>query len=312
MSDNKLLQALENKPYLNFAEYMEYALYHPQCGYYMQDPSPIGRDFVTAPLLSPLLAKAVSSWLDMNNITHVMEIGAGSGVLAKQLLNNQNIQSYCILDKNLKASEDIQDSRCRWVSEVGCFEGAIIANELLDAFPFRRFCLQEGGLYEFVVDREARMKLVPVDQPLLPKEVLLQLQSMPRPYVFEYCDYAPFFKQLKQARAKLLLIDYGYNGYQPDHALGTMMCYKNHQSIPFSLSKTGKMDITCAVNWKLLESVAFEHGFRINHMGTQKDFIAHMVTLASEMLDKRTLRLLCEHEMGEFIKVVELRKNTEP
>lgn len=308
MLDNSievLTQVLRDKPYLVFSEYMEHALYHPKWGYYMQDPSPIGRDFVTAPLLSPTFAKAISIWLARENRQHVVEIGAGTGILAKQLLTNPEIKSYTIVDKNPTASSNIEDSRCRWIDSLEGINGTIIANELLDALPFRRFCLKDNGLYEFIIKGDPlEVQLMAVSMDLLPSHIRSKLHALPLPYIFEYCDYRVIFEQLKDFKGALLLVDYGYEAdyFHPDRSLGTMMCYQKHHSIPFSLSQTGLMDITCAVNWPLVEVIAKEYGFKLKQIGPQSDFIQAMVGID---LNASAAKLLYEYEMGTFVKVVE-------
>lgn len=311
MLDNKLLSPIQSilrqKQYLTFSEYMEIALYHPEDGYYMQAESPLGRDFVTAPMLSSLFAKAVSSWLEDNDIEKVLEIGAGNGWLAGQILESSNIVEYNILDRNPKPSQEklSHESRCRWINRVGKFQGAIIANELLDALPFRRFCMQEKGLFEFVVTNplEPEIKLIPVDKNILPREIINQVEKLSLPYSFEYQDYRPFFESLKDFSGKLLLMDYGYEDdyFHQDRSLGTMMCYQKHRSVPFSLEETGLMDITCAVNWNLVKRTASAYGFVLDNIGPQSDFI--LSRLSPVMMAKSVLPLLLEHEMGQFVKV---------
>ncbi len=76
---------------------MEYALYKPDLGYYCSGARKFGRcardgsDFITAPERSPLfartLARVIEAALDANDVCEVMEFGAGSGLLAAQLLN---------------------------------------------------------------------------------------------------------------------------------------------------------------------------------------------------------------------------------
>ena len=70
---------------------MELALYAPGLGYYMAGARKLGADgdFVTAPEISPLygktLARQVAQVLDASH-PEVLEVGAGSGALAAELL----------------------------------------------------------------------------------------------------------------------------------------------------------------------------------------------------------------------------------
>ena len=77
---------------LSFAEYMQLALYAPGLGYYSAGARKFGAagDFVTAPELSPLFAAAVARQcaevLAKLAGGSVLELGAGSGVMAADLL----------------------------------------------------------------------------------------------------------------------------------------------------------------------------------------------------------------------------------
>jgi SAM-dependent MidA family methyltransferase len=308
MFDNRLslvlTEALKEKPYLNFAEYMSIALYHPNGGYYMQTPSPIGRDFVTAPLISPLLAKAISRWFGKNQIDSVVEIGAGSGILAKQILEMNPGLNYAILEKNIKGVHEVSSGLYKVVEHANDHNGAVIANEVLDALPFRRFCYQEGKFEEFVITQELKVALVACQD--VPSYIVDGLVDIKGPYVFEHCDYRVFFDLIRSVKGPVLLIDYGYQQdyFHPDRALGGMMCYEKHKVVPFSMNRTGLMDITHAVDWTEVESVAKECGFEMNKFGPQSDFIFSLVD--DRDIDKQSLSLLCEHEMGTFVKVMSL------
>ncbi len=77
--------------WISFARYMELALYAPGLGYYVAGAAKLGEagDFITAPELSPLfgatLATQVAEVLAQTG-GHVMELGAGSGRLAADVL----------------------------------------------------------------------------------------------------------------------------------------------------------------------------------------------------------------------------------
>src|SRR5690348_3526964 len=71
-----------------FSTFMDLALYTPDLGYYTNGSQKFGPDgdFTTAPELSPVLfGKCVLPVIQ--DFTHILEFGAGSGVLAKSLLD---------------------------------------------------------------------------------------------------------------------------------------------------------------------------------------------------------------------------------
>ncbi|MGL4603708.1 MAG: class I SAM-dependent methyltransferase, partial [Iodobacter sp.] len=77
--------------WVSFADYMRMALYTPGLGYYSGGAAKFGSagDFITAPEISPLFGTCVA-----NTLAHalqecggdVLEIGAGTGQLAAQIL----------------------------------------------------------------------------------------------------------------------------------------------------------------------------------------------------------------------------------
>src|SRR3954471_22179929 len=77
--------------WLPFSRYMELALYAPGLGYYMAGARKLGRDgdFVTAPEISSLFGRTLArqfALLVENGLDEMLEIGAGSGALAADLL----------------------------------------------------------------------------------------------------------------------------------------------------------------------------------------------------------------------------------
>src|SRR5690606_380092 len=77
---------------LSFAEFMQLALYAPGLGYYTAGSAKLGPggDFVTAPEISPVfgrvLARQAAQVLAGLPSRQVLELGAGSGALAVQVL----------------------------------------------------------------------------------------------------------------------------------------------------------------------------------------------------------------------------------
>ena len=80
--------------WIPFDRYMQLALYAPQLGYYAAGArkfgdSASGGDFVTAPEISPLFAQALAqqvAQLFEQVPARIVEFGAGSGVLARDLM----------------------------------------------------------------------------------------------------------------------------------------------------------------------------------------------------------------------------------
>src|SRR5512141_1545375 len=97
--------------WIPFDRYMELALYTPGLGYYAGGArkfgdSSTGGDFVTAPEISPLFASALASQVVQafgQLPARIVEFGAGSGVLARDLLDALSrrgvpVEQYAIVE----------------------------------------------------------------------------------------------------------------------------------------------------------------------------------------------------------------------
>ncbi|MGE0316155.1 MAG: class I SAM-dependent methyltransferase [Lautropia sp.] len=154
--------------WIGFDRFMALALYEPGLGYYACGAPVFGAagDFVTAPELTPLfgatLARQVGAWLDLlGGDAEIVEFGAGSGVLAAQLLaalERQGVEGprYRIVE----LSADLRDLQRRtiatrvpsllkhvaWLDRLPeRIDGIVIANELLDAMPVRVFARDDSN-----------------------------------------------------------------------------------------------------------------------------------------------------------------------
>ncbi|MEG4486557.1 class I SAM-dependent methyltransferase [Microcoleus sp. D2_18a_B4] len=172
---------------ITFAEYMDWALYHPQHGYYNSDRPSIGKqgDFITsshwgADFAEVLADQFVEMWeflvsgaLEEDRPFNfaIVEMGAGRGNFAEnvlQYLQRQHpdffhILEYIIIEVSpgLQAEQrqTLADIKCvKWCnwdeivnnSIVGCF----FSNELVDALPVHQFILEEGQVREIYVAAE--------------------------------------------------------------------------------------------------------------------------------------------------------------
>ncbi|GCL39315.1 hypothetical protein SR1949_44400 [Sphaerospermopsis reniformis] len=162
---------------ITFAEYMDMVLYHPDQGYYSSNAVNIGfqgGDFFTSSSLCDdfgelLAVQFYQMWenLDRPKSFDLVEMGAGIGVLASQILNYLKINysdffdviEYIIIEKSPSLRQEqqqkLQEFSVRWLnleeitpnSIIGCF----FSNELIDAFPVHQFTIAEGKLQEIYV-----------------------------------------------------------------------------------------------------------------------------------------------------------------
>ena len=156
--------------WLPFVDYMDMALHLPGLGYYAGGSQKFGAagDFVTAPELTPLFGQALAAQIAQINAVlpapTLLEVGAGSGKLAADLLAALETldalpQRYEILElsgelrarqqQTLLAAVPHLAERVVWLDALPeKFTGCIVANELLDALPTHAVAWREAGLME--------------------------------------------------------------------------------------------------------------------------------------------------------------------
>ena len=112
--------------------------------YYSSQRNPIGTDgdFYTSPDLDPifgqLLAKQFEQWaLEFDSFT-VVELGAGKGLLARDILERHRFP-YMILERSpamrQRQQELLGDYDVTWIDELPRgITGCIFSNEFFDAF----------------------------------------------------------------------------------------------------------------------------------------------------------------------------------
>jgi SAM-dependent MidA family methyltransferase len=146
--------------WLPFERFMSLALYAPGLGYYSAT-EPIATsagsgDFITAPELSPLFARALARQirqaLKATGTREVWEFGPGRGTLAAQLLRElgNEVDTYHLVDLSgtLRVRQQMAIDACgaglaakaRWHDQLPQgLEGVLVGNEVLDAMPVRLF-----------------------------------------------------------------------------------------------------------------------------------------------------------------------------
>jgi SAM-dependent MidA family methyltransferase len=169
---------------LTFADYMDLALYHPEYGYYATNQANIGveGDFVTSAHLGAdfgeLLAEQfVQMWhlLKQPSPFHLIEMGAGQGVLAYDILRYLHRHhfpcfeavDYIIVEKSTAMMGEQQQrlqslanslGHLRWSSwdniAPDSIVGCCFSNELVDAFSVHQICVKSSQLQEVYVTLE--------------------------------------------------------------------------------------------------------------------------------------------------------------
>jgi SAM-dependent MidA family methyltransferase len=317
--------------WLPFDRYMQLALYMPGLGYYANAGRKFGAlpqsgsDFVTAPELSPLFGRAlavqVAQAMDACGVDELWEFGAGSGALAKQLLQalGERVRRYTIVDVSgaLRARQQQAlaafGGQVQWADTLPeAMQGVIVGNEVLDAMPVKLLhwtgteWLERGVAADedrlVWADRPTVLK-PPVEGPFVPGTVT---EIHPQAEAF----IATLAERLQRGAA--FFIDYGFpeaEYYHPQRTGGTVMCHQGHRADPDPLADPGWKDITAHVNFTGIALAAQAAGLQVLGYTSQARFLVNCGL--PQMLEGAAPReigaaqlLLQEHEMGELFKVI--------
>ena len=295
---------------LTFAEYMDLALYHPTSGYYTRADRRSGRagDFFTSvdvgPLFGQLLAvQFAEMWqlLGRPEPLHVAEAGAGSGRLARDVLDAAAISDptfYGAIRLHLierspqaRAAQPgiLGSHRSKIVTSADTlpdgFSGIVFANELLDALPTHRVVMTRHGLREIHVAVEADRLVERADHPSTPElaayldrlDLVLPMNSR-ADVNLQARDWVGNAAQCLQ-QGFLILIDYAREArelYGTCWANGSLAAYRRHVMAgptaagpPESdvrslwLAEPGEWDLTTHVDLTSIRDTAERHGLQI-------------------------------------------------
>lgn len=294
--------------WIDFARFMDLALYAPGLGYYSAGAAKFGPpgDFVTAPEISPLfarcLARSCAPYLSGDDRRVVLEIGAGSGALAAALiesLGRAGLDRFCyqVLEvsadlrerqrKCLQASVPGAMSRVRWLDALPSepLDAIVIANEVADALPVTRFTVAEGGLQEQgVVGAGDGFAWAPRPAGERLTGAVGRLTSglgreLPAGYTSELSlRLSGWIAALGASlRAGMLLVcDYGASRreyYHPERSDGTLICHYRHRAHADPFVLPGLQDITAWVDFSALAEAAVQCGLAVSGYATQAHFL---------------------------------------
>jgi len=291
---------------INFATFMQLALYAPTHGYYTSGLQKFGEhgDFITAPDISTLFSKSLACHVaktlkDCRNPT-ILEFGPGRGKMAADILlqldtlNQLPDTYYCLeLSPDLRSRQQatLQEhcphlaSRVTWLDQLPDtpFEGVILANEVLDAMPVHLFELGPDGAKERCIHwKNEQFAWQTADMPanIAPHvEALIAQHGLTAPYQSEInLLIAPWLQSANDCLSKgsITLIDYGFLSkayYLPERNTGTLMCHYQHRNHPNPFFLPGGQDITAHVDFSCVIDAAQQIGLRVASFETQADFL---------------------------------------
>lgn len=332
--------------WISFEQYMNLALYAPGLGYYSAGATKLGGsgDFITAPELTPLFGQCLAEFAAerLKSIADgiILELGAGSGALACQIMSyldraGELPREYWILEVSaeLRARQEARVAalplhvreRIRWLERwPESFRGVLLANEVLDALPVHRVCFEQGQWQEMGVGLGQGVlawQMASLSNPNL-AAALPELPTNPPRYETEINLNANALMQTlahSLTEGCAVFVDYGFPArefYHPQRYQGTLMCHYRHQAHGDPFRYPGLQDITAHVDFTAVARAALDAGLLLEDYDNQTNWLIHhgLLNLMDTGADPNDLervktlsavhKLLSPAEMGELFKVL--------
>lgn len=337
--------------WLSFERFMDLVLYAPGLGYYSAGSVKLGAggDFVTAPEMSELFGRCLArQCAEVLRETRggILELGAGTGALAATML--AALESYGVLPDAyaiLEVSADLAArqrtriaalpahlrERVVWLERLppAPLRGLILANEVADALPCRRFRLRGGKVRELGAGLAPDGSLQEAEadpQPALASACAAvlgeSLRALPEGYTSEMnLRIAPWIATLGECleQGVLLLIDYGLpraHYYHRQRSSGTLRCHFRQLAHDDPFVNLGLQDITAWVDFTRVAEAASDAGLEVAGFATQAAFLLALGlelrlaeapdTVTQARLAGEARRLVMPEEMGEAFKAMAL------
>jgi len=352
-----ITEEIREKGPISFRVFMDMALYYPELGYYASPGEKLGRkgDFYTSPHLTPVFGEMlgrqlleIGNFLDDGDFT-VVEMGAGKGLLASDILNFLKEENKVFYDRiNYRIievspylreiqMEAMKGHQASWHWSLDDFingiKGVFISNELVDSFPVHQIVIKDMRLREVFVDYVDGQFVEVFKDPSTDslQDYFDELGvSLPEGYRTEVnLDAVRWIEKIRKILEKgfVVTIDYGYLSeelYQHYRSRGTLMCYYKHTASEDPYIRVGFQDITSHVNFSALIHWGKKEGLELTGFTSQAHFLINMgideylKDLAGESSDyqdylKRMLPIknLLMPGMGEAFKVLIQHKGIE-
>lgn len=350
---NSVVNEIAAKGPMPFLRYMQMALYEPGLGYYVNGLHKFGKsgDFITAPETGTLFAAALATTLvpvadAIGPDWTLLEAGPGSGALAAALLPAlaQPPARYLLLEPSAALREIQRErlatlpaalrERIEWIDRPPeqCFDGVILANEVIDALPVERFRRHSDGFHQLCVTTDATGRLAWTSHPATGRlrDALQDLEDRLREplaegYESEICIDLPGWMDTMLAPLRnglALFVDYGYpraEFYHPDRSEGTLVCHYRHRAHFDPFVWPGLTDLSAFVDFSAAAKAGQARGFEIAAFTSQAGLVIASGVherLEREHDERARLKLATEFkrlvlpgEMGEKFKLLVLSRD---
>jgi SAM-dependent MidA family methyltransferase len=337
--------------FLALERYLALVLYAPGLGYYVAGTTKFGRDgdFVTAPELSPLFGAAMAAQVDAilaaTAAREVVELGAGSGALAADLLNALAARdalpaAYSIGEvsaplrarqrSTVESRAGAHVGRVAWLeAPPAAVDGAVVMNEVLDAVPCHVIERRNGAWLERGVVAQGD-GLALASRPLADARLRALAEARFPPRIDYTSEVNPTAEALVQTLSRsltggaLLLVDYGFpraEYYHPQRSEGTLVGHYRHRVHADPLLWPGLSDLTAHVDFTAMAEAGERAGLHVAGFASQAAFllgcgIVDLLARSGTPSDSAYLRaaaavqqLTSPAEMGELFKVLALARS---
>ncbi len=289
---------------LQFRDFVEVTLYHPELGYYARSQSPIGRDgdYVTAPAISPVfgvsLAGLIREFLSRmgDGMSSIVDMGCGSGDLIHTL--------------SVEAAPGAQFYGVdRFLERVGRFEGVsfekdlsrlpsndsqlVISNELFDAIPFARLVMRGEHLHElWVTERDGALDWTEHEADPAYDDYFAArgIELEDGQFADVSLEWERFYEDLCRFVTRGLIVTFDYGTTGPKlfrgrmHRFGTAAAYSQHRVSRDLLANPGEQDLTAHINFTDLVQAGERNGFTTLFLDIQAKFLLALGAHKHELL----------------------------
>ena len=335
---------------LSIPDYMALCLAHPEHGYYTTGRPVGGRassereggDFITAPEVSQMFGELVGVWcmevwqaLGRPNPFKLVEMGPGRGTLMKDLLRaarampgflNAADVTLVEISPTLAEQQSLtlsdQPVSLTWIRDINALPEAptiLIANELLDALPFRQWVKFGDEWHERAVGlREGKLTFTTRPSKIDPGALPQDHNAQPEGTIYENAPareglVTSLGERVVRNTGAALFIDYGH--LQPGFG-DTFQAVRDHAYVDL-LTANGQSDLTNHVDFAALVVAAKTAGCVVPTPLTQAEFLLSLGLLeragalgsGRDEYVQRTLqtaveRLAGPNQMGNIFKAL--------
>lgn len=294
---DKIIHQIGREGPMPFRDFMAMALYDVEHGYYGTDRQSVGKagDFITSVSVGRcfgmILAHRLITYWRQTGLPGpfcILEPGAHKGALCRDILREikqRSPECYDAIHYHLiEPGDHMQDAQKSSLSEefhgkfsthkslkdVRVDHGALISNELIDAFPVDLIQFSAGEWWQLYVDA-SHGQLEFIKQKTHIEELARFCSSLGDDFPDGYLtEFSPWIRDWARDAAGalgsglMITIDYGHlaqDYYHPDRSSGTLQTYHRQQKSDNPLECPGELDITCHVDFSRFMQEAQAAGF---------------------------------------------------